>query len=202
MIIGVAGKCCAGKDQVCRILETRGYTSIDLDQLGHQALENHKTELAGLFGSEILDAEGTLDRKALGEKVFRSPESLNKLERIIHPAVDSLAELQISRTKGDLLIHAALLYKSQLQPDVLIWVQSSLIRRIFRAFRRDRRSLGLILRRIGAQRELRSQHFSRYDDIYIVSNNRSLKALEAQVLKIEDQYRSERGIYGSGNIKR
>ncbi|MFP4484640.1 MAG: dephospho-CoA kinase [Spirochaetota bacterium] len=54
MIVGVAGKYCAGKNTVSHILENHGYRVIDVDTLGHRALEERKDAIAERFGPGVL----------------------------------------------------------------------------------------------------------------------------------------------------
>ncbi|MDA8411300.1 MAG: dephospho-CoA kinase, partial [Treponema sp.] len=93
ILIGLTGGYCAGKNTVAEMLERRGWTSIDVDRLGHQALEIARDEVVGRFDAEtrerfgrgLIDAEGRLDRKLLGAIVFSDPRKLAAHEAIIHP---------------------------------------------------------------------------------------------------------------------
>lgn len=57
MIAGLTGKSCAGKDTFASLLPD-SFTIIDVDKLGHEALENSHQALREAFGPSIFTAEG------------------------------------------------------------------------------------------------------------------------------------------------
>jgi hypothetical protein len=69
-VVGVAGGCCAGKDQVTAWLLQRGWHEINVDRIGHEALAANHTQIVAAFGPTILDERGTIDRRSLGTVVF------------------------------------------------------------------------------------------------------------------------------------
>ncbi len=107
LVLGVTGGIGSGKSTVSRILEEMGAVVIDADRLsrdvvmpGEKALE----ELAEVFGRDILDARGQLQRKKLAHMVFNDNEKLQKLNGILHKYVaerinDNVKEQQLKRTK-------------------------------------------------------------------------------------------------------
>lgn len=89
-LIGLTGGIGSGKSTIARRLKDLGATIIDADQVAREVVEPGKPALAELlafFGSDILNSDGTLNRGALGEKVFTNPEALRNLNNIVHPAV-------------------------------------------------------------------------------------------------------------------
>ncbi len=89
-IIGLTGNIATGKSTVARLLGNLGAEVIDADRLAH-AVEAPGTAvweaIRREFGAEIAPGDGPLDRRRLGEIVFRDPAALARLERIVHPAV-------------------------------------------------------------------------------------------------------------------
>jgi len=92
MIIGLTGGIACGKTTVGEMLTARGALLVDADQAardvvlpGMPALE----AVTSLFGSHILQPDGTLDRAKLGAIVFADKDKLRKLEGILHPAIRS-----------------------------------------------------------------------------------------------------------------
>lgn len=85
LVVGVAGKCCAGKDLATAHLVARGWREINVDRVGHEALEERRAEVIARFGSGIVGADGRIDRTALGAIVFADRERLRELESILHP---------------------------------------------------------------------------------------------------------------------
>lgn len=88
--IGLTGPIGCGKSTVASWLAADGAVVVDADRVARDVLEPGTRELAAVvatFGPDLLAADGTLDRAALGRIVFRDPEALNRLEAIVHPAV-------------------------------------------------------------------------------------------------------------------
>lgn len=90
-IIGLTGSTGAGKSEVARIMAERPlWTVIDADVLSRRVVEPGQAalnELKNHFSADILNADGTLNRKRLAEKAFSSPEETAALNAIVHPAV-------------------------------------------------------------------------------------------------------------------
>lgn len=89
-VIGLSGGIGSGKSTVTTMLAGLGAVVIDADAIVHELQAPGMpmvAELARAFGDAILDADGALDRKALGDLVFRDAESLARLNAIVHPQV-------------------------------------------------------------------------------------------------------------------
>ena len=90
-MIGVTGGVGAGKSTVLNYLESRyGAKLILADLVGHEVMEPGQEaygQVVKAFGPEVVSAEGTIDRKALGAIVFADEKKRMILNRIIHPAV-------------------------------------------------------------------------------------------------------------------
>ena len=94
-VIGLTGAIGTGKSLVRKMLEHKGALTIDADRLAHGAYAAGTKgfkELIRTFGNEILDQSGHVDRKRLGEIVFRDSHALHKLEALIHPLVTQAGE--------------------------------------------------------------------------------------------------------------
>jgi dephospho-CoA kinase len=90
-IIGLAGGIGSGKSTVADILQELGAVTIDLDKVGHLVLRQPdvRGRLVDEFGKDILDAQGNIDRKILGDIVFNDMQALGELNSIVHPAIDA-----------------------------------------------------------------------------------------------------------------
>lgn len=116
-IIGITGGVGAGKSMVLQFLEREYKAAIcEADKAAHLLYEPGQScyvRIREAFGEGILNTDGTIDRKALGELVFGDREALEKLNRIVHPAVKAYIRGQIQREqeKGTALfvVEAALL---------------------------------------------------------------------------------------------
>jgi dephospho-CoA kinase len=118
--VGLTGGYATGKSLVAKELERLGCHLIYADELGHQVLQPGGEAYAAtveIFGREILNADGTIDRKKLGEIVFASPELLEKLSALVHPAVIRLEErlleeFQREDPQGIAVVEAAILIET------------------------------------------------------------------------------------------
>lgn len=178
MIVGLAGKTCAGKDSLVPFFVERGFSVIDADKIGHQALTANKEAVVSRFG--------TVDRAALGRLVFSNAQALADLEAITHPWIAERIREAVAAVNGDVVLNVVLLHKQQLFRlcDVVVWVESPLWTRVLRARSRDGWGWGRIFARIWAQRKLGPQVFPADVDILRVDNRGTLRrartALEAR----------------------
>ena len=98
-VIGLTGGIGSGKSTVSQYLAELGGVIIDADKIGHEAYQpNTETwrELIKMFGDRILTADNTIDRKKLGDLVFRNPEELARLNSIIHPQITKMVKKRIA----------------------------------------------------------------------------------------------------------
>ncbi|MFJ2552982.1 dephospho-CoA kinase [Microbacterium sp. NPDC087591] len=89
-LIALTGGIASGKSTIARRLAEHGAVIVDADQIvrdvqapGTPVLH----QIAETFGTDVITAEGALDRAALGAKVFGAPALLQQLNAIVHPAV-------------------------------------------------------------------------------------------------------------------
>lgn len=96
-VIALTGGIAAGKSTVARIFSQLGARLIDADQVAREVVEPGTPALADIaqvFGDEVLQQNGSLDRKTLAGRVFNDPEQLAQLNAIVHPRVrERVAEL-------------------------------------------------------------------------------------------------------------
>jgi dephospho-CoA kinase len=184
----VAGTYCSGKNTLVAFLIKSSFSEIDVDRVGHRILDDSgvKVELRQRFGAEIFTPRGTIDRRVLGQRVFRHPRALRELESIVHPPMAGEVEQILQRLDGRVAINAAVLFRMGLQRlcDAVICVRAPLIRRLRRARRRDGVTLIQMLRRMRAQRGICPKFNANGVDIYYVDNDRGLDHLHTQILKI------------------
>ncbi len=79
-----------GKSTVARMFGDLGADLFDADRVVHRLMEPGTTvwkKIRSEFGSSVLEPDGRISRKRLGEVVFREPRRLKRLNRIVHPAV-------------------------------------------------------------------------------------------------------------------
>lgn len=108
-IVGLTGGIGSGKSTITRILAELGATTIDADAIVHELQAPGQPmlrTLADAFGSEILTADGALDRKALGAIVFRDEQARARLGEIVHAPVigEMMRRAKAARDRGDPLV--------------------------------------------------------------------------------------------------
>ena len=89
-LIGLTGGIASGKSLVSTRLAELGATIVDADVLAREVVEPGTEGLAAIeahFGPDVISADGTLNRPALGAIIFADPEQREKLNSITHPAV-------------------------------------------------------------------------------------------------------------------
>lgn len=118
-IIGLTGNIASGKTSVGQMLLSLGVERyIDADALVHRLYEAHQPiayAVSEAFGPGILAPDGSVDRKILGNIVFHNAETMQRLERIVHPAVHTAlhAELSLASSTGIVVIDAVKLLEGE-----------------------------------------------------------------------------------------
>ncbi|MFL5321700.1 MAG: dephospho-CoA kinase [Myxococcaceae bacterium] len=94
-MIGLTGGIASGKSTVTELLRSLGAQIIDADQVAREVVEPGRPallEISARFPGAVKE-DGTLDRAALGERVFKSEEDRKALNAIIHPRIhEAVAE--------------------------------------------------------------------------------------------------------------
>jgi len=187
-VIALTGGIGCGKSLTAQYFAELGALVIDADQLARAAIERGSDgfdEVVALFGDSILK-DGNIDRRALGELIFKDPKARASLEGIIHPFVRREFEEAVASLKGDdvLVYEIPLLFESKSQDrfDLVITVESELENRIARL--RDRgMHISEIEGRIAAQ-ATREQRTEIAD--FLIENDGSEDELLRQVENIWD----------------
>lgn len=110
-LIGLTGNIATGKSTVLKYLATKGAHVIDADRLTHLAMQPDGPAYQPIvdeFGPTILNADGSVNRQALGKIVFADPSALQRLEQIVHPAVFMLAQRAIEATSAAIIVLEAI----------------------------------------------------------------------------------------------
>ncbi len=107
--VALTGNIAAGKSTVVELFRRWGATIVDADELARQAQSPGGDILAAIvrrFGTDVLAADGTLDRAALRSKVMGDDEALSALNAIVHPAVKRRREElhREAEQRGDVLL--------------------------------------------------------------------------------------------------
>lgn len=187
-VIGLTGGIGCGKSLAAQYFSELGALVIDADQLARAAIERGSQgfdKAVSIFGDSILN-NGDIDRRALGEIIFKDPDAKKKLEGIIHPFVRQQFEEAVSSLKADetLIYEIPLLVETGAQDrfDLVITVESELENRISRLRQRGMH-ISEIEGRIAAQ-ATREQRVEVAD--FLIENDGSEDELLRQVENIWD----------------
>jgi dephospho-CoA kinase len=189
IILGLTGLYCSGKSTVEKFLIKKfGYSVLDVDKTGHQALEIKKNEIKKKFGAEVLTPENNIDRKKLAQMVFHNKKKLAQLNTIVHPVMKQIISQSIKESnESRICINAALLFELGLDQycHKILFIKTSFPIILKRALKRDNRSLFQILRIISLQKSVKlAKKSSKKTDIYYIKNNKNQKNLLEQLNKL------------------
>ena len=98
-VISLTGGIASGKSFASAYLGEKGAHLIDADKVGHRAYEPDTQAFAQVvaeFGDDVVSADGQIDRKVLGGKVFAEEGALTRLTDIVWPEIRRLAEADIA----------------------------------------------------------------------------------------------------------
>jgi dephospho-CoA kinase len=162
--VGLTGGLACGKSFVGEVLRGYGCLLIHADELGHAVLApggEAYDDVVREFGREILDAAGSIDRRALASQVFGAPGRLATLNALVHPPVfrreDRLiAEFAAREPKGIAVVEAAILIEtgSYRGYDRIILVTCREEQQVERALRREGASESDVSARLSRQMPL------------------------------------------------
>lgn len=198
--VALTGNVASGKSSVARLWQRVGVPVVSADDLAREAVVSGSEGLAQVverFGDEVLHADGSLDREALRDVVFRDAEARADLEAIIHPIVWRLRErwLRNQEAAGARLAvsEIPLLFETGRESafDSVVFVDAPEQLRIERMVRdRD-------LDREEALRMARAQmapELKRQKSRFVIDNEGPLKELEARALEVLGALRREAGV--------
>jgi dephospho-CoA kinase len=188
-VIALTGGIGCGKSLAAEYFADLGAIVIDADQLARAAIERGSAgfdEVVSIFGDSILK-NGDIDRRALGELIFKDPSLKVKLENIIHPWIRQEFEEAVASLRADetLVYEIPLLFETGGQDrfDIVITVESSMENRVSR-LRAKGLHISEIEARIAAQ-ATREQRESIAD--FLIENDGSEDELLRKVENIWDE---------------
>ncbi|MDK2981152.1 MAG: dephospho-CoA kinase [Chloroflexota bacterium] len=142
-IIGLTGNIGSGKSLVRKMLEQQGALGIDADWLTREASLRGNPGYAAIlarFGDAILGADGAIDRRALGSRVFADKQALADLEDILHPLASLATRNLIARSPLPVVVVEAIkLLESDLAAQCQqIWVVETDVESLYERLARTR----------------------------------------------------------------
>lgn len=188
IVIGLTGGIGTGKSTVSDYLRKKGCIILDADDISRKMTEAGMPALSiiqNVFGDEVINSDGSLNRHKLGDIVFNNRDKLQKLQQIITTEVvdninRKLSQLQSEHCDNIVVIDAPLLFECGMEniADENWLVISEMSVRIKRVKERDNLSEEQIIARINNQM---SQEDKEKLSDYVLDNSGSLQQLYEQI---------------------
>ena len=189
MIIGITGSIGTGKSTVSNYLISKGYSVVDADKISKGAYNigsNGYKAILEVFGEEILNSNGEVDRKKIKKIVFDNSNMLQRLNMAIHPIIINEIEKEIEillESQNVVFLDAPLLIETELHKkvDKIIVVGCDKNEQINRIIKRDKITADMAISIINSQMSIDEK--LKFAD-YIVYNNSTIENLYSQVDEI------------------
>ncbi len=184
--IGLTGGIASGKSIIAKWLEQDGYEVVYADKLGHEVLTSEATinDLKKSLGDEYI-INGQIDRKKLGELVFKDKSKLELLNEITHPHIRHIIQERIEKCRNDrIIVEIPLLFESKLEKhfDSIILIWSDKATRINRITHRDKISEKAASNRIESQKD---DSYKIDNSDYVIENNASIETLRENYYELK-----------------
>lgn len=192
--VGLTGSIAVGKSFVCERLRELGCFVIDADRIARDVVKRGTKGLQSItenFGTEVLQANGELDRIRLGAIVFADEARRQLLNSIVHPLVIEaqnkwLAEREAENPQGIAVADAALMIESggylRFEKLIVVWCESET--QIARLMTRNNLSRDEAVRRINAQ--MPQEEKKNYAD-YLIDTTAGFETTRKQTVEIFEQ---------------
>ena len=191
-IIGLTGNIACGKSVVADMLKGLGASAIDADRIARCVVEPEKPgwkDIVAEFGRGILNPDGAIDRKKLGEIIFNNEAKRKALNSIIHPKIKEGILINLKKHENAkpsvVIIEAALIIENEgwlntLVNGLIVVISDDEVQ-LKRLMERSGFSKEEALARVSSQMPT-SQKVARAD--YVIDNSGSLDETMRQVKSI------------------
>lgn len=195
-ILGLTGGIGSGKSAAAQCFVDLGVHLVDADNAARWVVEPGRpalTQIAEHFGARVLQADGSLNRSALRELIFKDPQQRVWLEGLLHPLIREEIRQYLARAESAyaILVSPLLLETSQhqmVQRVLVIDVPESV--QIERTVLRDKTNEEQVRAILKAQAS-REERLSRADDVIV--NDRDPAWLKSEVERLHHFYLTLRG---------
>ena len=187
MVLGLTGGVGAGKSRILELFShDYGAQVIQADLVARKLEDPGQPGLTGLvslFGTGILQKDGTLDRKGFADRIFGNPEALKRVNALIHPLTWNEIKRQIRESSAELIVVEAALFdeRSREVCQYLLYVDTQDEIRIQRLMENRGYSRGKCLDIMKNQAD-RSRFLELAD--FVIDNSGSLEGSRQQIRQI------------------
>jgi dephospho-CoA kinase len=189
--VALTGGIGSGKSTVANAFAVHGIEVVDADLIARQVVEPGMPALAAIethFGADILNQDGSLNRRALRERVFASPDEKIWLNGLLHPLIHQQTQLHLAEATSPYVLWVVpLLVENQLQSkaDRVLVIDVSPETQILRTMQRDGVSREHAEQILAAQAS-REARLAVADDV--IDNNGAPDAIASDVARLHAAY--------------
>lgn len=190
-VVGLTGGIGSGKTAVSDRFRALGINIVDADIASRIVVEPGKPALKAIqkhFGATVIQADGSLDRAIMREKVFKDKQERKWLEQLLHPRINEeiRKELATSASPYTLLVSPLLIETGQSRfTQRILVVDVPLEQQIERTMARDNNSEEQVRNIIKAQTS-REERVASADDIIV--NDQDIDQLDRSVSELHTKY--------------
>lgn len=192
-IVGLTGATGSGKSTVSKFFKQNGYVVVNADDIAQKALlpgSSCLKQVCGVFGKDILNPDGTLNRQRLAKKAFSSKDNAKILNEITHPwiflQVLKICRENIDKGNNKLVFDAPLLFESnsEIMCDCVVVVTAPKEVRLERLLKRDRLSREQIEKRMDVQHD--DKYYTQKAD-FVIDGSKGIEEVEKITASIIQQ---------------
>jgi dephospho-CoA kinase len=189
-VIGLTGGIAAGVSLVAGMFRALGAVVIEADRIAREVVapgtEAHR-RIVEVFGGDLVQPDGTLDRRRLAQRVFADPAARRRLNAITHPAIRRRIQAEVERLRAErpdavVLVDIPLLLDTvgpdAFELDGVIVVLAHREQQISRLMARDGLSREDAERRLAAQRPV-AEKAAEAD--WVIDNSGTIEHTRSQV---------------------
>lgn len=203
MIVGLTGGIACGKTTVANLFKDKGCPIVDADQVAREVVEPGRVGLGRIverFGADVIEQDGTLNRRKLGQIVFNDQAARTDLNSILHPLIrtrmEEKKEEALKLNPPFVIMDIPLLYENQHEHTVgiviVVYVPSHI--QLERLMFRDGFSFEEAKKRISSQMDIEEKK-KRAD--MVIDNTGPMDLTRLQVEKIYSRLAKENGHNGN-----
>ncbi|MCX7842768.1 MAG: dephospho-CoA kinase [Clostridia bacterium] len=194
-MVGITGGIGSGKSMASGFLKELGAYVIDADLIARQIVEKGQKaydEIVEYFGHNVLNEDGSLDRKKLGTIVFKNSAKLKALNDITHKYIIEKVILELkeasNRCERTVVVDAAIPFNkifAEMADEIWV-VVADREKRISRVMERNGLSREDAVDRIEAQ--MKDEEYLKLAD-RVIANNGSIEDLRLKIMRLFTQFR-------------
>ena len=197
LAIGITGGIGSGKSTVCEVFKLLGVPVFEADTTAGKLINSDseiRNNLIQLFGSEIYNSDKKINREKLANIIFNSDVELEKVNKVVHPAVRKEFMNWLKLQKTDYIIHeAAILIESGFYKmmDFTILVSAPEEMRIERVMRRNNLTRENVISRM--EKQWSDVEKRKFATVELVNDNKNL--LIPQIIEIDKKLKTNGKIW-------